>query len=306
MTRVALLGPAGTFSDEALATTPPAAPSGVGRAGGDLERVYVRSFHDALGAVADGRADRAFVPIENSLEGPVNATLDALVASSDVLRIAGEVVHPVRHCLVAREPLDLDEIEAVLSHPQASGQCAGFLRAELPAARVLAASSTADAVRSVAADDAAHAAIGTRWAAIAYGCVVLRAGVEDEEGNETRFVWIVRAPASPASPGARGAAGPPGPGAPAKTSVAFWGAGTEAPGWLVRCLSEFSQRGVNLTKIESRPLREGLGSYRFFVDLEGSDEDPVVAEALAGLRLHCEQVRTLGSYPAAAGARDPS
>jgi prephenate dehydratase len=117
---------------------------------------------------------------------------------------------------------------------------------------------------------------------------VLASGVEDEVGNATRFVWLARAGAEP-DPGV----------APIKTSLAFWGAGDDSPGWLVRCLSEFAFRGVNLTKIESRPLRARLGHYRFFVDCEGSARDGAVAEAVEGLGKHCEQVKILGTYPAA-------
>jgi prephenate dehydratase len=279
--RVGFLGPPGTFSEEALLAAD---------AGSELDPIALPTVYDAVMAVHEGRVERSFVPIENSLEGSVNATLDALAVETRDVVITGEWVHPVRHCLIAARQLELDEIEAVLSHPQANGQCARFLRERLGHAQVLAAASTADAVREVADEpDRPIAALGTRLAAELYGCEILRAGVEDVSDNETRFVWLAR-------DGAERAASH----GPWKTSIVFWGGADQTPGWLVRCLSEFAFRGVNLTKIESRPRKQGLGHYMFFADLEGRDDDRSVAEAVAGLGTHCEEVRTLGSYPAAA------
>ena len=242
-------------------------------------------------AVHDRLVDRALVPIENSLEGSVSATLDALAMETEDVAIVGEIVHPIRQCLIARTELELAEIETVVSHPQANAQCARFIRTRLPGARVLAGNSTADAVRIVAEHDGPWAALGNRLAAELYGAVVLRADVDDVPGNETRFVWLGRAEegAAGASPAAAG---------PWKTAIVFWGVGSEAPGWLVRCLAEFATRDVNLTRIESRPRKQGLGRYMFFADLEGRDSEPHVAEALAGLRTHVEVLRMLGSYPA--------
>jgi prephenate dehydratase len=208
------------------------------------------------------------------------------VETEDVA-IVGEAVHPIRHCLIARAPLALEAIEAVISHPQANGQCARFIRDRLPGARVLAVASTADAVRMVAESEERWAALGTRLSAELYGCEILLAGVEDVADNETRFAWLARAGTEVDSHG------------PWKTSIVFWGVGAEAPGWLVRCLSEFAFRGVNLTKIESRPRKQGLGRYMFFVDLEGRVLDEPVAGALEALRASTETVRVLGSYPAA-------
>jgi prephenate dehydratase len=247
-------------------------------------------------AVHDELVDRALVPIENSLEGSVNATLDALAMETEDVAIVGEVVHPIRHCLIARTVLELDEIETVVSHPQATAQCARFIRTRLPGVRVLAGASTADAVRLVAEHDGPWTALGNRLAAERYGCQVLRAGVEDIADNETRFVWLGPVGASP---------GPPATDelllGPWKTAVVFWGVGSEAPGWLVRCLAEFSSRAVNLTRIESRPRKQGLGRYMFFVDIEGRDSEPHVAESLASLDGHVEVLRVLGSYPAWSG-----
>ena len=282
--RVGYFGPEGTFTQEALL----AATLGL-----DVEAVPLPTIYDTVMAVHAGTVERALVPIENSLEGSVNATLDSLAMETEDVAIVGEVVHPIRHCLIARRALELSEIEVVLSHPQANAQCARFIRTRLPDAQVLAASSTAEAVRRLSEHDEPWAALGNRTAADRYGCVVLRAGVEDVSGNETRFVWLGRIGAPPGGPGE----GPRVLG-PWKTAILFWGVGSEAPGWLVRCLSELSSREVNLTRIESRPRRQGLGRYMFFVDLEGRDSEPHVTQALAGLRGHVESLRVLGSFPA--------
>ncbi|HTX32982.1 MAG TPA: prephenate dehydratase [Solirubrobacteraceae bacterium] len=283
--RVAYFGPEGTFTHEALLDA--LAPAD----GNAIELVPLATIYETVMAVESGAADRALVPIENSLEGSVNATLDALAMEAKDVRIVGEVVHPIRHCLVTRTALRLDEIEAVVSHPQATAQCAGFIRNYLPRARVMAGGSTADAVRMVAAHDGPWAALGTRSAAERYGCRILRSGVEDDPGNETLFVWLAR--------GDEGAGAGAASTGDWKTSIVFWGAGSDAPGWLVRCLSEFADRGVNLTRIESRPLKQGLGSYMFFLDLEGRESDGDVGAALDGLRTHVEVLRTLGSFPGA-------
>jgi len=297
--RAGYLGPAGTFTHEALLASP---------RGRDAEAVPFATERETILAVEAGDVDAGLVPIENSLEGGVNATLDTLALDATGVRIVGERVLAVSHCLAARDGVALEDVEVVVSHPQALGQCRRFLREALPGVREVAATSTADAVRAVADGAEPWAAIGTRAAAALYGCTILREGIEDEPDNETRFVWLAAegaAGASPFAPGTSGA-GPSAPdGSPSadagpwKTSLVFHGTGDVAPGWLVRCLSEFAFRGINLTRIESRPRKRRLGHYLFLADLEGRETDPQVAEAVAGLHTHCEQVRVLGSYPAA-------
>ena len=282
--RLGYLGPAGTFSEEAMRA---ATVDGDGAA----ELVPFASIHETVMAVQGGAIDRALVPIENSLEGGVNATLDALALEAREVEIVGETVLAIRNCLIARDAIALDAIAVVVSHPQPLGQCARFLREELPGATLRATTSTADAVREIAATDAPWAALGPRSAAALYGCRVLRDGIDDEPDNATRFVWLARTGAPPSARAAGAGAW--------KTSVVFAGAGDRAPGWLVRCLSEFAFRGVNLTRIESRPRKQGLGRYMFFVDMEGHERDGAVAEALSGLRGHVERLKILGSYPAA-------
>ena len=276
--RVGFLGPEGTFSEEAL----------LAAEGADgFDPVPLPTVYETVMAVHDRTVERAIVPIENSMEGSVNATLDALAVETEDVAIVGEAVHPIRHCLIARTHLELGEVDTVVSHPHANAQCARFIRERLPQARVVPANSTADAVRMVAEADGRWAALGNRLSARLYECEILLAGVEDVPENETRFAWLAQAGTPVASHG------------PWKTSVVFWGVGAEAPGWLVRCLSEFAFRGVNLTKIESRPRKQGLGRYMFFADLEGRETDEPVAEAIVAVREKAEVLRVLGSYPAA-------
>jgi prephenate dehydratase len=289
--RVGYLGPAGTFSEEALLD------SAVADA---VEPVALASIYDTVAALRRGEVTFAIVPIENSLEGSINVTLDLLAGEATDVKIVGEALLRVRHSLIAAAEVALAEIDTVLTHPHVPGQCTRFLRSELAHARILPASSTAEAVRAVVASgEPGQAAIGTLLAADIYGGTVIRERVEDREDNETRFVWLARqAPDA----GAGELAQPPlraDADAGRKTSLVFWGAGAERSGWLVRCLDEFASRNINLTKIESRPRREGLGSYMFFVDLAGRAEDGAVAEAIAQIESSCEQVLVLGSYTVA-------
>ena len=282
---VAYLGPAGTYTDEAMRASGPA----------DLKAEPRGTVYETVMAVQAAETDRAVVPIENSLEGAVGATLDALAGEADRVRIAAEVVHPIHHCLVARSDLRLDRIERVLSHPQATAQCARYLRERLPAAQRVAATSTAEAVRAVGDSAEPWAAIGSRLSAELYGCTVLADAIEDHRDNLTRFVWL--APAAALAGAVEG---------PFKTSVVFWGFNDESPGALVSVLGELSGRDINLTKIESRPRRGGLGHYMFFADLEGHEQEPHVAEALTALHARVETLRVLGSYPAASAGRGDS
>jgi prephenate dehydratase len=282
--RVAYLGPRGTFTEDALREA-------IG--GEEVEAQPKPSVYDAIIAVQSGEADRALVPFENSIEGSVSATLDTLAFDAQGVTIVGEHDLPIRHCLIAREPIPLERIEVVLSHPQASAQCARFIRENLPAAEVRAAASTADAVRRVSEHEGNWAALGAASAASLYGAAVLRDGIEDEPDNVTRFVWV--APAGTRAEGDE----------PWRTSLVFAELGDDRPGALVDALQAFSVRGVNLTRIESRPLRRGLGRYMFFCDLEGSGEQEEVAAAIEELRGKAESVRILGSYPVASATGVP-
>lgn len=275
--RIAYLGPAGTFTEDALREA----------ASGEFEPLRTATIHEAILAVERGEAERALVPYENSIEGSVRPTLDALAFDATGVTIVGEYDYAVHVHLIARERIELAAVEAVLSHAQPLAQCARFLREQLPAVERRSVSSTAAAVRMVSESARPWAALGTRVAAELYGCEVLREDVEDEAGNTTRFVWI--APAGTAAEGD----------GPWKTSLVFSELGADHPGALVDALREFSSRAINLTRIESRPLRQGLGRYMFFVDLEGAAEEEPVSEAIAALRTKAESVRILGSYPLA-------
>jgi prephenate dehydratase len=275
--RVGFLGPSGTFAEEALRSS---APDGV-------EEVPYATVRDTVMAVRDREVDQAVVPIENSLEGSVTSTLDALAGEGSSVRIVAEVVRPITHCLIAAEGVSLAQVTRVLSHPQALAQCARFLHERLPAAGTEVSASTAEAVRTAVGSSEPLAAIGTRLAAELYGGSVLAEGVEDQPDNLTRLVWLAPAGTPPHGPAT-------------KTSIVFWGFNDESPGALVAVLRELADRGVNLTKIESRPRRVRLGHYMFFADLDGAAEDPSVAAALAALGQRVETLKVIGSYPAAA------
>ena len=274
--RVAFLGPAGTFTEEALRASAP----------GPVEEVPYPSIYEVVMAVHEGETEMAVAPIENSLEGTVTTTLDALATEAADVQIAKEFVLPITHNLITAHELPLEHIRRVISHPTATPQCTRFLREKLPHAERALAGSTAEAVRTVAEANEPWAAIGSKLAAELYGAFVLAEGIEDEAGNETRFVWLAREGHEPL-------------GLPTKTSIVFWGFNDVSPGALVDVLTELSSRDINLTKIESRPRRVGgLGHYMFFADLDGATSDPHVAEALEALRTRVQSMKVLGSYPA--------
>ncbi len=273
--RIAYLGPAGTFTEDALGEA----------TSEEFEPLRTATIHDAILAVERGEADRALVPFENSIEGSVRGTLDTLAFEADSVTIVGEHDYAVRAHLIGRDQVELGTVEAVLSHQQPLAQCARFLREQLPGVELRSVSSTAAAVRMVAESVRPWAAIGSRAAASLYGCEILREGIQDEADNVTRFVWI--APAGTAVPA----------GETWKTSLVFSELGEDHPGALVNALSEFSSREINLSRIESRPLRSGLGRYMFFCDVEGAESGELVAEAISALRAKADSVRILGSYP---------
>lgn len=278
--RIAYLGPAGTFTEDALRE---AIEPGV-----EYEPLRSATIREAILAVERGEAERALVPFENSIEGSVRTSLDTLAFDASGVTIVGEHDFAVRAMLIAEQQLGLDEIETVTSHPQPLAQCARFLDDQLPDAERTTASSTAEAVRLVCESPGSHrswAAIGARSAAELYGGTILREGIEDEANNVTRFVWIAPAGTEPAA------------GTAWKTSLVFSELGEDHPGALVEALQEFSGRAVNLSRIESRPLRSELGRYMFFCDLEGALSEAAVAEAVEALRGKAESVRILGSYP---------
>jgi prephenate dehydratase len=277
--RVGYLGPPGTFAEEALL--------GLLGPGAEAQPEPFPTVVDCFEAVRRGEVPEALVPLENSIEGAVNQTLDLLAFGEPPLLIRAEVVHPVRHHLIARRPIAPGDVRRVVSHPHANAQCQGYLRTNLPGADVVAANSTADAVRLVSGSDEPWAAIGTLRAADLYGCEVIAADIEDARDNSTRFVLIGREPAPAVGPGRF------------KTTVVC-ALRRDRPGALLAILQELAMRAVNLTKLESRPTKTMLGRYVFFIDVEGSrDRDLAVDAALTAVQEQgVADVRFLGSYPA--------
>lgn len=273
--RVAYLGPEGTFCEAALLTMPSAQ---------DADHVPSLSVQAAIDAVRAGDVDSALIPIENSVEGSVSVTLDEL-ANGKRLVIVDEVALPVRFALMARRGTGMQGIRRVASHPHALAQVRRYLAEVLPDATLIPATSTAGAAQALVQDPVPFdAAVAPRLAADRYDLEVLADNVGDTEDATTRFV-LVRLPGRiPEPTGAD------------KTTLSLF-MRLDQPGALMAILNEFAVRGVNLTRIESRPTRKALGDYFFSVDIEGHVADARVAEALMGLHRVCLDVRFLGSYP---------
>jgi prephenate dehydratase len=274
---IGFLGPEGTFTEQALLSQHDLA---------GLDLVALPSIPEVLAAVGDGRVDLGFVGIENSIEGAVTVTVDNLAFETDLL-IQREVVMGVQMNLLAPSGVGLGDVRRVLSIPVATAQCRSFLRRELPEAASVATSSTAEAAQLVAGDedDGHTAAIAPAVAAKVYGLDVLATDIEDHPDNATRFVVVARA-------------GIPAPTGHDKTSMVIFQR-FDRPGSLLTILQEFAARSINLTKLESRPTKKGLGHYCFLIDLEGHIGDELVADCLRTLKSKVEDVKFLGSYPAA-------
>jgi prephenate dehydratase len=280
--RYGYLGPAGTFCQMALDAWAPAAGA---------EHVPSDSVVGALEALRAGRLDAAMVPIENSVEGGVSATLDALSVGSDVV-ITGEVLVPVTFVLAARPGTRLEDIRAVGTHPHGWAQVRTWMNANLPSAVYLTTLSTAAAAADLdlaAGDVAAYqAAVCAPGAATIHGLEVLAEDIGDNGRAVTRFALVARPGHTPPPTGAD------------KTTLVLYQR-DDHPGGLLELLEQFAARGVNMTRLESRPTGEAMGSYCFSIDIEGHVADARVAETLMGLRRVCAQVRYLGSYARADG-----
>ena len=275
--RFVYLGPEGTFTEQALRTIPEA-EQGL--------RVPARSVPEALDAVRAGEADAALVPVENSVGGAVGVTLDEL-ADGAPLVITREVLLPVRFVLAAREPVELATVSTIAAHPQAGAQCRGWLRKQVPAAVVVDVLSNAAAAQAVAAgeyDAAVCAPIGLER----HGLTVLAEEIEDHPDAVTRFALVSRPQA------------PPPPTGDDLTTLAVYIA-HDRVGALLAVLTELAVRGVNLTRIESRPTGVRLGRYVFFLDCTGHLADARMGEALQALHRVCADVRFLSSYRRAGG-----
>lgn len=269
--RVAFLGPFGTYTEEALAR----------HFGGLVEKVPCASIDEVFRSVESGVIPYGIVPVENSTEGAVGRTLDLLLTTS--LRICGEVQLPIHHCLLGRSPA-LTGLRVVCAHPQALAQCQRWLDARLPGVERVPLASNAEAARRAAAE-LDTAAIASRAAAALYSLAVLAENIEDEPDNTTRFLVI--------------AAHQAGPSGRDKTSIVM--SAPNRPGAVHDLLGPLAEHRVSMTRLEARPARTGLWEYVFFVDLEGHQTDPAVAQALAGIESRSSFLKRLGSYPAASG-----
>jgi prephenate dehydratase len=275
--RIGFLGPEGTFTEQALLSQTDLLA---------LELVALPSIPGVLAAVSSGHVDLGFVGIENSIEGAVTVTVDTLAFETELL-IQREVVMGVQMNLLAPSGVGLSDIRRVLSIPVATAQCRAFLHSELPGVTLVATSSTVEAAVLVAGDehDGHTAAIAPSVAAKLYGLDVLASDIEDHPDNTTRFVVVSRA-------------GIPAPTGHDKTSIVVFQR-TDRPGSLLAILQEFAARAINLTKLESRPTKKGLGHYCFLIDLEGHIGEELVADCLRDLKSKVADVKFLGSYPAA-------
>ncbi len=273
MKKIGFLGPRGTFSHEALEK--------YAQNIGPYEAVDFSSISELIDAVNDNRIDEAVAPMENSIEGAVNATLDILSGDME-LKIKAEIVIPIEQNLLVRKGTDIKDIRRILSHPQPIGQCRKYIEKNFPGVQVEFVYSTAGAALEVAGGAEGAAAIGSLTAARVYGLEVAARNIQDESNNFTRFVIIAKEDSKPTGCD--------------KTSLVF---STEnKPGSLYRVLQIFNLWDINMTRIESRPARDRLGSYKFFVDIEGHWQDPDVRDAITMVRRKTSYFKNLGSYPA--------
>lgn len=271
MIKIGYLGPRGTFSHEALKKY----ISGVEHAA-----VEFSSIPEILVAVKDNLVDEAVVPIENSIEGAVNATMDMIGLEVDLL-IKAELIMPIREHLLAKKGTGLSEVKYVLSHPQPLGQCRRFLAEKLPYARVQTVYSTAAAADEVAKGAAGYAAIGSTAAAEVYGLEIIKKDIQDNGNNHTRFIVLGRTQTAKTGRD--------------RTSIAF--STDDEPGSLYKILGIFDLWDINLSRIESRPAKNKLGRYIFFVDLIGHREDEDLKDALTMVKKKTSFFKFLGSYP---------
>ena len=268
--RLAYLGPAGTFSEEAAVQYDP-----------NAEMEPHASIPAVALAVASGMADEGVVPIENSLEGSVTFTLDTLI-QEDRLLIRRELVLPIEHCLIVKPGTTPGEIQAIYSHPQALAQCRSFLERCFPKAQQIASLSTAAAVDDARESSEISAAIAPRRAAELQEMEILGEGVQDSSTNVTRFVVLAHSDHPRTGRD--------------KTSLCF-SFQEDKPGALYNALGVFAHRDINLTKVESRPSKQSLGDYIFLIDMHGHREDPVIAAAIETVRIHTSMLKVFGSYP---------
>lgn len=276
--RVAYLGPAGTFTEAAALQYAPKA-----------NLIPCPTITAVSAAVVTGNAEEGVVPIENSLEGPVNDTLDLLIHETSLF-IRRELVLAIEHCLLVKPGTREADIRTIYSHPQALAQCRRFIETHFPETAPLAALSTGAAAESVTHNnEKTAAAIGTLRAAELYDLEVLAKGIQDNPSNDTRFVVLGHTDHAPTGDD--------------KTSLGF-SFDDDRPGLLFSVMGEFAKRGINLAKVESRPTKQSLGRYVFLIDLDGHRDDPEVKQALDFVRKQSSMLKIFGSYPRYTGSKD--
>jgi len=273
MTRIAYLGPEGTFTEEAL--------DKFLKGNKDTEKIPLATVTEVIKYVDIGQADEGLVPIENSLEGSVNITQDVLTFESES-KIIREITIPIKHSLIGKRGVKVKNIKRIVSHPHATAQCRNYLSTHFPTAEIIAANSTAEAVMKLLETDGDTAAIGTMIAARIYGLEIIATDIEDNKENKTRFVFV-------------GNYIPPKTGRDKTSLVCFLK--KDKPGSLYNILKEFAERNINLTRLESRPAKKNLGDYVFMIDVDGHLHDKQIFEALEVLRKKVYLVKILGSYP---------
>ncbi len=281
--KVSFLGPEGTFTEEALikfySKTLNKPESILSRF---IEKMPLPTISDVIKSIDRGEANQGVVPIENSIEGSVNLTQDMLTFESEA-KIIAEIIMPIKHHLIAKSNVKLKQIKKIISHPHATAQCRVFLSQKFPDVEIIAANSTAEAVKKLKENDKDSAAIGTKIAAQLYGLEVILSDIEDNKDNKTRFVVVGNYIEKRCGKD--------------KTSIVCF-LKKDKPGSLYNILKEFAQRNINLTRLESRPAKKDLGDYVFMIDMEGHVHDKIIYEALESLRSKVYLVKLLGSYPA--------
>jgi prephenate dehydratase len=274
--KIAYLGPQGTFTEEALNKYISSIKSE-----DEIEKVPCATMQEVIKSVDRGEAVEGIVPIENSLEGSVNITLDFLTFESEA-KIVREITIPIRHSLIGKENMAVSKIKKIISHPHATAQCKNFISTHLKGVEIIAANSTAEAIKMLQETDNSIAAIGTEIAAKIYGLKIIEKDIEDNKENKTRFIFLGNNIQEKTGKD--------------KTSIVCF-LEEDKPGSLFTILKEFAERNINLTRLESRPAKKELGDYVFLIDIDGHIHDKEIFDVLETLRKTVYLVKILGSYP---------
>jgi prephenate dehydratase len=274
--KIAYLGPQGTFTGEALDKY----ISDI-KSKDEIEKIPYPTMQEVIKSVDRGEAAEGIVPIENSLEGSVNITLDFLTFESEA-KIIREITIPIRHSLIGKEKMAVSKIKRIISHPHATAQCKNFISTYLKGVEIIAANSTAEAIKMLQKTDNSIAAIGTEIAAKLYGLQIIEKDIEDNKDNKTRFIFLGNSIQKKTGKD--------------KTSIVCF-LEKDRPGSLFTILKEFADRNINLTRLESRPAKKDLGDYVFLIDIDGHIHDKEIFDTLEVLRKTVYLVKILGSYP---------